>query len=95
MLKYAMIGGGEGAFIGDVHRRAIRFDGRASLVAGSFSRDEVNNKKTGESLSLDPKRVYSSYEELIRCEKELDFHSYRNSKLSALSDCQKMSGKQN
>ncbi len=73
MLKYAMIGGGEGSFIGDVHRRAIRFDGRASLVAGCFSRDAANNKKTGESLFLNPKRVYSSYEELIRSEKELDF----------------------
>ncbi|MDX9799753.1 MAG: Gfo/Idh/MocA family oxidoreductase [Spirochaetia bacterium] len=73
MLKYAMIGGGEGAFIGDVHRRAIRFDGRAALVAGSFSRDAVNNKKTGESLFLDPSRVYSSYEELLEKEKEIDF----------------------
>ena len=73
MLKYAMIGGGEGSFIGDVHRRAIGFDGRAALVAGSFSRDAVNNKKTGESLFLDSGRIYSNYEELISNEKELDF----------------------
>ena len=75
MLRYAMIGGGEGSFMGDVHRRAIRFDGRAELVAGSFSRDETNNKKTGESLFLDKQKVYSSYDELIGNEKDLDFIS--------------------
>jgi len=35
-LKYAMIGGGTGSFIGDVHRKAIAMDGKARLVAGCF-----------------------------------------------------------
>ena len=35
-LTYAMVGGGNGAFIGDVHRKAIAMDGKASLVAGLF-----------------------------------------------------------
>ncbi len=38
-LKYGMIGGGEGAFIGDIHRKAIGFDGKAELVCGCLSQD--------------------------------------------------------
>ena len=38
ILKYGMVGGGPGSFIGDAHRKAIAIDGRAQLVAGCFSR---------------------------------------------------------
>ena len=37
-LRYGMVGGGPGSFIGDAHRRAINLDGQAELVAGCFSR---------------------------------------------------------
>ena len=38
-LRYGMVGGGQGAFIGDVHRKAIAMDGFATLAAGCFSQD--------------------------------------------------------
>ena len=67
IVRYGMVGGDSGAFIGTVHRRAIRFDERAHLVAGSFSASsQQKNKDTGALLGLDPKRVYSSYEEMAR-----------------------------
>ncbi|HRT26448.1 MAG TPA: Gfo/Idh/MocA family oxidoreductase, partial [Candidatus Saccharicenans sp.] len=67
-LKYAMIGGGIGSFIGDVHRKAIAMDGKARLVAGCFSRNYENNLKTGETLRLDKNRLYRNYEELLQAE---------------------------
>ena len=36
-LKMGIVGGGPGAFIGDVHRRAALLDGGVELVAGAFS----------------------------------------------------------
>jgi hypothetical protein len=47
-----MVGGGKGAFIGDVHRRAIALDGLAELVAGSFSQSFENTLETGASLGF-------------------------------------------
>ncbi|MCD7991990.1 MAG: hypothetical protein LUK37_09530 [Clostridia bacterium] len=46
-LKYGMVGGGPGAFIGDAHRKAINIDNSAKLVAGCFSRDSKKNNGTG------------------------------------------------
>jgi predicted dehydrogenase len=63
-----MIGGGPGAFIGDVHRKAIAMDGQARLVAGCFSQSYENTLKTGEMLGLDRSRLYKNYEELLRSE---------------------------
>lgn len=63
-LKYGMIGGGEGAFIGDVHRKAINMDGMAELVSGCFSSDLENTLRTGLSLGLDTKRLYKTFEEM-------------------------------
>ena len=59
-----MIGGGEGAFIGGVHRIAAALDQQVDLVAGVFSRDSANNSGTGQRLFLDPARVYRTYEEM-------------------------------
>lgn len=67
-LKYAMVGGGVGAFIGDVHRKAIAMDGKARLVAGCFSQNYENTLKTGELLGLDRSRLYRNYEEMLRAE---------------------------
>ena len=64
-VRYGMVGGDVHAFIGEVHRKAIGFDARAQLVAGSFSASSPDkNKETGETYRLDPKRVYSSYQEM-------------------------------
>ncbi|MBC9032914.1 Gfo/Idh/MocA family oxidoreductase [Sphingomonas sp. JC676] len=66
-----MVGGGEGAFIGAVHRMAAALDGDWAMTAGAFSTDAGRNARTGEQLGLDPRRVYASFEELIARERGL------------------------
>ena len=66
-----MIGGGEGAFIGAVHRTAAFMDGLYELVCGAFSSQPEKSAKTGETLSLGPERVYGSYEEMFDKENRL------------------------
>ena len=67
-LRYGMIGGGRGAFIGAVHRIAAGLDNQAELVAGAFSSDPARSKASGEDFFLDPKRVYGTYEEMAVAE---------------------------
>ena len=67
-LRFGMIGGGRGAFIGGVHRIAAVMDGKAELVAGAFSSDAARSRASGEDLFLDPKRVYGSYAAMARAE---------------------------
>ena len=67
-LTYGMVGGGPGAFIGDVHRTAIRIDNKAELVCGVFSRDAAKSRAFGLSLGLDPVRLYASVEEMAQKE---------------------------
>jgi predicted dehydrogenase len=67
-LRYGMIGGGRGAFIGAVHRIAAQMDGQAELVAGAFSSDPARSKASGEDLYLDPSRVYASYADMAEAE---------------------------
>ncbi len=67
-LKYGMVGGGKGAFIGDVHRKAIAMDGKAELVAGCFSQSYKNTLETGESRGLDKDRLYKNYGDMIKAE---------------------------
>jgi predicted dehydrogenase len=67
-LRFGMIGGGRGAFIGAVHRIAARMDGEAELVAGAFSSDAARSRASGEDLHLNPARVYGSYQEMARAE---------------------------
>lgn len=66
-----MVGGGRGAFIGAVHRMAARLDGEIELAAGCFSADPEKSRASGADLFLDPKRVYSTYEEMARAEAAL------------------------
>ncbi|MHC4691837.1 MAG: Gfo/Idh/MocA family protein [Planctomycetota bacterium] len=68
-LKMGMIGGGPGAFIGDVHRKASRLDGGIELVAGAFDINPRKSKQMGRELGLNSRRVYRTYEEMI--DKEL------------------------
>ena len=67
-LRFGMIGGGRGAFIGAVHRIAAQMDGKAELVAGAFSSDAERSRASGADLFLDPARIYGSYEEMARAE---------------------------
>jgi predicted dehydrogenase len=69
-LKYGMVGGGPGAFIGAVHRSAAALDGEIELVAGAFSSDPAKSREQGEALHLDADRVYGSYEEMAEREAE-------------------------
>ncbi len=70
-LRYGMVGGGQNAFIGAVHRLAANLDGQIELVAGAFSSDAKNSQTTGEQLFLNPKRVYASYADMARGEATL------------------------
>ena len=67
-IRYGMVGGGPGAFIGAVHRMAARLQGRYELVAGAFSSDPGRGRATGVELGLRPDRVYDSYNEMARIE---------------------------
>lgn len=67
-LNMGMVGGGPGAFIGDVHHKAASLDGGITLVAGAFSSDPKKSKQKGKELDLDPSRVYASYQDMIKGE---------------------------
>ena len=64
-LKMGMVGGGIGAFIGEVHRKAARLDGGADIVAGAFDVDPKRSLEQGRILGLDPKRTYRTYRDMI------------------------------
>ena len=66
-----MVGGGPGAFIGEVHRKAARMDGGIEIVGGAFDIDPKKSKQMGKQLNLCPSRVYSHYKELIAAELKL------------------------
>jgi len=63
-----MVGGGRGAFIGQVHRMAANLDGKIDLVAGCFSSNPEKSKLSGEDFFIDPDRAYSSYQEMAEKE---------------------------
>jgi len=70
-IRMGMVGGGRGAFIGAIHRMAAALDGQIELVCGAFSSNPERSKLSGEDLYLNPARVYGSYQEMIKKEKEL------------------------
>jgi len=65
-----MIGGGQGAFIGAIHRMAAALDGLYELTAGAFSSDAEKSRATGQLLGLPAGRVYASYQELFEQEQQ-------------------------
>ena len=67
-VRYGMVGGGPGAFIGAVHRKAAALDGEIEIVAGAFSSDAAKSKRQGEELFLDPRRVYPSWRTMVDAE---------------------------
>lgn len=70
-LRMAMVGGGKDAFIGAVHRIVAAMDGHIELVAGAFSANPEKSKTTGDSLFLDPSRIYDDYSTLLSQEAAL------------------------
>ncbi len=73
-LRMALVGGGQGAFIGRVHATAAILDNRAELVAGALSSDPGRAKASAADYDIPPQRAYGSYEELVRTEKSLPDH---------------------
>ncbi len=71
-LTYAMIGGGRGAFIGEVHRKAIALDSTASLVAGCLSSTPEKARDSGRDLGLADDRNYATWQELAASESNRD-----------------------
>ncbi len=67
-IRLGMVGGGEGAFIGAVHRIAARIDDHYELVAGAFSSDADRSKSSGAGLGVSEDRSYASYAEMARKE---------------------------
>ena len=65
-----MVGGGQGAFIGGVHRIAARLDDRYELVAGALSTDPERNRISAGELLIDPDRCYDSFQEMAETEAE-------------------------
>ncbi len=65
-----MVGGGRGAFIGAVHRMAAALDGEIELVCGAFSSQAEKSKLSGRDLRLADHRVYGTYAEMIRTERQ-------------------------
>ena len=67
-LRYGMIGGGRGAFIGAVHRIAAQMDGQAELVAGAFSSDPQRSRDSAADLFVAAERAYGSYQDMAVAE---------------------------
>ena len=75
-LKYAMVGGAKGSFIGPIHRMAVRMDDLADLVSGCFSRDPEVNAETAAACAVASDRVYADWRSLIAAERgKIDFLS--------------------
>lgn len=70
LLSYGMVGGGEGSFIGDVHRKAAAFDGKCRIAAGCFSRDYENTLRTGSMCGISIDRLYKDFNEMADAEAE-------------------------
>jgi predicted dehydrogenase len=70
-IRYGMVGGGRGAFIGAVHRIAAALDQQIELVCGAFSSDPERSKASGADLYLPADRCYGTFQEMITKEKAL------------------------
>ena len=67
-IRRGMVGGGQGAFIGAVHRIAARLDDRYELVAGALSSDPARASASATLLGIAPERSYASFEEMAASE---------------------------
>src|SRR5690554_7098176 len=64
VLRFGMVGGAIGSFIGDTHRKGATFDDQAQLVAGCFSPNYERTLLTGKKWGLDPDRLYRDHDEM-------------------------------
>ena len=70
-IRMGMVGGGEGAFIGAVHRLAAAMDGEIELVCGALSSDAERSIRSGQGLHLDADRIYPDYHTMMSHEAAL------------------------
>jgi predicted dehydrogenase len=71
-IRLGMVGGGQGAFIGGVHRMAARLDDRYTLVAGALSADAARAHASADELHIAADRSYASYQDMAHAEAALD-----------------------
>jgi predicted dehydrogenase len=67
-LRLAVIGGGPGSVIGDVHRAGARLDGYYDIVAAALSSDPDRSRQTGRAIGVSEERAYPSWRELVESE---------------------------
>ena len=67
-IKLGMVGGGQGAFIGSVHRIAARLDDHYKLIAGVLSSTPETSKTSASEIGIKEERSYSSYNEMVEKE---------------------------
>ncbi|CCE04257.1 putative oxidoreductase /dehydrogenase protein [Bradyrhizobium sp. STM 3843] len=67
-IRLGMVGGGQGAFIGAVHRMAARIDDQFELMAGALASDPVRAKASAKELGIADDRAYGSFEEMAKAE---------------------------
>lgn len=67
-IRLGMVGGGEGAFIGGVHRFAARLDDQFELVAGALASSPDKAQRSGEALGLAADRIYSDFAAMATAE---------------------------
>src|SRR5947209_10758172 len=68
-LRAGIVGGGQGSFIGAVHRIAVELDGQAQVVAGAMSADPQRAEASARAWHL--QRSYWSFEEMAETEARL------------------------
>lgn len=71
-IRLGMVGGGNDAFIGAVHRMAARLDGRFEFVAGALSSTPQKARASGQALGLDPRRTYDDFAAMAEAEANRD-----------------------
>lgn len=67
-VRLGMVGGGQGAFIGAVHRAAAALDGMYDLCAGALASDPERSRASGLSIGLSAQRSYGSWREMLERE---------------------------
>jgi len=80
-LRLGMVGGGEGAYIGNIHRISARLDGAFQLVAGAFDVEPARGRSFALAQGIDPARAYDDFKTMIAGEKD------RSDRIDAVAIC--------
>ncbi len=67
-VRWGMVGGGAGAFIGAVHRAAAALDGKYELCAGAMSSEPERAKRSAHAIGIPEDRAYGSWREMVERE---------------------------